>query len=521
MKRALRLALVVAFASLCQAQYTAITGTFGDASGNAQTGLLSCYPADGHGNAISFLTSNGQTVKSPVSCPITSGAVASGCKLADTSETNPQNVCFQCQAKNSATNSVFWGPFPCVQPSGSTFSLNTLAPSSAPLALVAAGAQISGTPAAGNCAKWVSGSQLGDAGAPCGTGSGGGGGAVASVFGRTGTVIAQSGDYSYSQISGTPTSWAWSGISGVPSTFPPPTPTLSVVGGVKSVDCSATGASLFVQKINTDGSETCVAAPSSGGGMANPMTTINDIIVGSTSGTPQRLASGSNGTYLGLRSGAIGYYAIQAGDLPSLAYDASGTSAAETTRAETAEALALPKSSVSSDTTLGGGSPSTSNPPSQSAVQTYVSAHGGGIGGATSIGSGLTNSSGALTTVGQQPSGMAFSTAGLYSTQQVLFQMQLPFAVTIPTNCADSVGISYLAFPSTSTPTASWTATINKIHSGAPTAIGTVTVPASGTSGSFTCTATSLAAGDWYQVVAPTSVDATAASANMTQYWVR
>lgn len=37
-----------------------------------------------------------------------------------------------------------------------------------------------------------------------GTG-GGGGGAVSSVFGRTGAVTAQSGDYSYSQISGTPT----------------------------------------------------------------------------------------------------------------------------------------------------------------------------------------------------------------------------------------------------------------------------------------------------------------------------
>jgi hypothetical protein len=34
--------------------------------------------------------------------------------------------------------------------------------------------------------------------------SGGSGGAVTSVFGRTGSVIAASGDYSYSQISGTP-----------------------------------------------------------------------------------------------------------------------------------------------------------------------------------------------------------------------------------------------------------------------------------------------------------------------------
>lgn len=36
------------------------------------------------------------------------------------------------------------------------------------------------------------------------SGGGGGGGAVSSVFGRTGAVVAQANDYSYSQISGTP-----------------------------------------------------------------------------------------------------------------------------------------------------------------------------------------------------------------------------------------------------------------------------------------------------------------------------
>ncbi len=57
----------------------------------------------------------------------------------------------------------------------------------------------SGGAAAGNVltfgtSSWGPGSGL----------SGGSGGAVASVFGRTGSVIAQTGDYSYSQISGTP-----------------------------------------------------------------------------------------------------------------------------------------------------------------------------------------------------------------------------------------------------------------------------------------------------------------------------
>ena len=37
-----------------------------------------------------------------------------------------------------------------------------------------------------------------------GGGSGGGGGAVSSVYGRTGAVVAQSGDYSAAQVTNTP-----------------------------------------------------------------------------------------------------------------------------------------------------------------------------------------------------------------------------------------------------------------------------------------------------------------------------
>src|SRR5262245_39099990 len=51
-----------------------------------------------------------------------------------------------------------------------------------------------------------------------GGGGGGGGGAVASVFGRVGSVLAQAGDYTWSQISG---------------------PTLPVVSGVNVTDLNA------------------------------------------------------------------------------------------------------------------------------------------------------------------------------------------------------------------------------------------------------------------------------------------
>ncbi len=57
--------------------------------------------------------------------------------------------------------------------------------------------------------------------------------------------------------------YAWSGLSGVPSIFAPPAAGASTLGGLFAKDCSAGGQ--FIQKINTDGTETC-ATPAGGGG---------------------------------------------------------------------------------------------------------------------------------------------------------------------------------------------------------------------------------------------------------------
>lgn len=46
----------------------------------------------------------------------------------------------------------------------------------------------------------------------------------------------------------------------------------------------------------------------SGGGMTNPMTTANDLILGGASGAPTRLAKGSDTQILGVASGTVGYY---------------------------------------------------------------------------------------------------------------------------------------------------------------------------------------------------------------------
>ncbi len=71
----------------------------------------------------------------------------------------------------------------------------------APAALQGNGSKLqlfSGTAAANDCARFDANGNLVSAGAPCGTGAG----AVSSVFGRTGAVTAQAGDYSFSQIAG-------------------------------------------------------------------------------------------------------------------------------------------------------------------------------------------------------------------------------------------------------------------------------------------------------------------------------
>jgi hypothetical protein len=137
MKRAALSMLLLLCAITCQAQYTTITGTFEDAAGNpVVSGQVIFQPSDGSGNNLAFQTSNGQTIKTPVTCAITAGSVASSCKVADTSATNPLNVCFKLSAKNLATNQIIWGPFPCVQPTGSSYSLNAYHPIVAPLAMV-------------------------------------------------------------------------------------------------------------------------------------------------------------------------------------------------------------------------------------------------------------------------------------------------------------------------------------------------------------------------------------------------
>lgn len=74
-------------------------------------------------------------------------------------------------------------------------------------------------------------------------GSGGGGGSVASVFGRTGTVVATTGDYAFSQIGSLPTTLAGYGITNAQAKL---NATTKVTGVVASTGNFITGATTYV-----------------------------------------------------------------------------------------------------------------------------------------------------------------------------------------------------------------------------------------------------------------------------------
>lgn len=121
--------------------------------------------------------------------------------------------------------------------------------------------------------------------------SGSGSGNVTTVFGKPAIPAAQvNADWNASigaaLILNKPTTWGWANLTGVPSTFAPPTPTASTLGGVNSKDCSGTA---HVQKVNTDGSITSSADAGGGGTIASTTNLLkgdgNGNAVAATAGT--------------------------------------------------------------------------------------------------------------------------------------------------------------------------------------------------------------------------------------------
>ena len=112
---------------------------------------------------------------------------------------------------------------------------------------------------------------------------------ISSVFGRNGAIVATTGDYTVSQITGA-------------------APLLNPIFAGMVITPSVTVTGLTpLRCVQTDSNNVLVASSTAcGGGFSNPMTTNGDIIVGGSNGNPTRLAStNSNATSLLSQIGGI------------------------------------------------------------------------------------------------------------------------------------------------------------------------------------------------------------------------
>ena len=158
--------------------------------------------------------------------------------------------------------------------------------------------------------------------------SSGGGGAVASVFGRTGAVVATTGDYSVGQITGAAplASPTFTGTV----TLPAGTVTLAQQAnfpaarlmGNPTGSAAAPSAITLGTNLSFAGS---VLNATGGGGMTNPMTTLGDVIYEDGTPTAVRLAGNTTSTNkfltqtgTGVVSAAPAWNAIAVGDVPAL-----------------------------------------------------------------------------------------------------------------------------------------------------------------------------------------------------------
>lgn len=125
MRQLLRLMIVLAFACPAFAQYTTITAsTITDAGGSPlSSGVIHFQPNDGAGKKIGFqLPNGGQGLPISVDCNVVNGAIAGSvnggvCRLADTSQTNPQNICYGVTITDNTSGQQVQGTgYECIQP---------------------------------------------------------------------------------------------------------------------------------------------------------------------------------------------------------------------------------------------------------------------------------------------------------------------------------------------------------------------------------------------------------------------
>ena len=137
MKKLLLLSLLLFLSSLAHAQWTAVTAShiYGGTSdlGLLPAGTISFQATDNNGQSIAYqVGGTGQQVNWPLVCAITTGAITGACNVADTTQTNPMDICYSITVKNSQGTIVLGGSpnsgYQCAQPSGTTWNFDVFVP---------------------------------------------------------------------------------------------------------------------------------------------------------------------------------------------------------------------------------------------------------------------------------------------------------------------------------------------------------------------------------------------------------
>jgi len=125
-------ALISPWAGAQNTQITASHIAYFGAGGTLITGTMCLTPTNQAGQPINIVTSVGQQISPqvPLCFPITSGVLSSLAIVPDTSLTQPVNACYNAVINNYYGTQV--AVFPCIQPSGSTWSFDAFVPSSMP-----------------------------------------------------------------------------------------------------------------------------------------------------------------------------------------------------------------------------------------------------------------------------------------------------------------------------------------------------------------------------------------------------
>lgn len=125
-KRLFWLLLLTPILALGQ-NFMTVTGvtTYGTGGQLLTAGTLIFQPVDSSGNNIGYqVGGGGQQINFPTICSITNGVVVQPCQVANTSLTNPMNVCFSVSIKDSNNRVIIGGPqsgYTCVQPQTTNF----------------------------------------------------------------------------------------------------------------------------------------------------------------------------------------------------------------------------------------------------------------------------------------------------------------------------------------------------------------------------------------------------------------